>query len=158
MKIWQIVLLAFLLSGPYATAPAAELGSIAHEKSKLQERIQCHQQTNTPASDGLGFLWGCYNQNETVKLWINGESASPQDVRDIKLAIVNYHGKRMDITGRIWARILSEEYTDQHVATIKKALEQCPTKQTYNAGNVTALVKCEKGRKADEHLLIFQPN
>lgn len=158
MKIWQTALLALLLSGPYAAAPAAELGAIAQEKSKLQERIRCHQQTNTPASDGLGSLWGCYNQNETVKLWINGDSANPQEVRNIKLAIVNYHGKRMDVTGRIWARILSEEYAEQHTAIIKEALKRCPTKQTYNTGNVTALVKCEKGRKADEHLLILQPN
>ncbi len=37
---------------------------------------------------------------------------------------------------------------------IKHYFQKCPVEKTYKSGSLEILVKCQKGPKADEHLLI----
>ena len=138
-------------------AQTENIGTIKSEKQKLLQRIHCARQSNIPAGDGLGSLWGCYNLTEDVKLWINGQAENPSGVSNIKLAVVNYHGSKMDITGKIWAGIISEEYGGVQAEPIKTAFQKCPVKQNIKVNGLEILVKCSKGPKADEHLLIVYP-
>jgi hypothetical protein len=157
MKIKMIAtltLLAFFLS---SFVYAESLGTIGEEKSKLLKSIQCSRESNTLPSDGLGSLWGCYNINEQVKLWINGQAQSTSAIRNIKLAVVNFHGSKMDITGKIWAGIVAEEYGGSKAEYVKELFQQCPVKKTVEVNGLELFIKCSKGKKADEHILIVYP-
>lgn len=138
-------------------AQAESIGTVAGEKARLLKRIQCATEAETPAGDGLGSLWGCYNNNEQVKLWINGEANNTSGTRNIKLAVVNYHGSKMDITGRIWAGILADEYGGVQAELIKSQFQECPSQQTRQVGGLEISIRCTQGPKADEHILIVSP-
>ena len=60
----------------------------------------------------------------------------------------------MDITGRNWSKIVAEEYGGSKADLIKSSFQKCPVEETFQAGPLEILVKCDKGPKADEHLLI----
>ncbi len=156
MKISALALFA-LFAVLYSTAHAEPVGTIDAEKSKILKRIQCSRESNTPPGDGLGSLWGCYNGNEQVRLWINGQAESTSAVRSIKLAVVNYHGSKMDITGKIWAGIVAEEYGSPKSESVIQLFQKCPVNQTIEVSGLELFIKCSKGPKADEHILIVYP-
>lgn len=156
MRITLIAMLFSCLLAP--TFVLAEgLGTINAEKTKLLKRIQCSRESTIPAGDGMGSLWGCYSNNEQVKLWINGEPGTPAAIRNIKLAAVNYHGSKMDVVGRIWSRILAEEYGGDHAESLKSAFQQCPVDQATEFPGYEFHVRCTKGPKADEHTFLIRP-
>jgi hypothetical protein len=140
-----------------ALAQAESIGTIADEKARLLKRIQCATESKTAAGDGLGSLWGCYNGNQQVKLWINGKPSNPTQIRNLKLAVVNYHGSKMDITGKIWAGILADEYGGAQAEPIKAHFQECPSQQMREVDGLAISILCTKGPKADEHVLIVSP-
>ena len=60
----------------------------------------------------------------------------------------------MDITGKIWSKIVAEEYGGSKVDLISSAFQKCPVNETFKAGPLEISVKCDKGPTADGHLLI----
>lgn len=154
MKKHILILLTFL---PLSIAFAGSFGNVSVEKAKLLDRIQCARESTTPPSDGFGALWGCYNREENVKLWINSKTSGPEHVKNVKFMVVNWHGKKMDITGRIWSGIISEEYGGANAQEIKNTFQSCPTNQRFTNGSLNVLVKCTKGPNADEHMILVEP-
>jgi len=140
-----------------SNANATEINSIKTVKKTLLKRIQCNRESTTPPSDGLGSLWGCYSQNEEAKLWINGIASEKDAIRNIKFMVVNYHSRKMDITGKIWNNIISEELGGKNSEEMKKVFHNCPSNKTFNSTDREIVVKCSKGLKADEHLIIVYP-
>lgn len=133
------------------------IGPLETEKTKLLKSIQCSRQSSIPPSDGLGSLWSCYNINEEVKLWINGQADNVNEIRNIKLSAIQWHGKKLDVTGKIWAKILLEEYSQDEIDVIMNSFQSCPMNKTYNSENFKISVKCTNGPKADEHILLIKP-
>lgn len=150
LKLVTVLVAAFICGN----AVAQSFGSVSAEKTKLLKRIQCARDSTTPPSDGFGALWGCYNREEDVKLWINSKSSNREAMKNLKFVVVNWHGKKMDITGRIWSGIVAEEYGGSHAEEIKKAFQSCPVNQSFNNGQLDVLVKCSKGPRADEHMIL----
>lgn len=148
------VLLGVLLC---KSASAEFIGSVSAEKAKLLNRIQCGRESNTPPSDGFGALWGCYNRKEDVKLWINSKTSDQEHMKNLKFVVVNWHGKKMDISGRIWGGIISEEYGGANAEAMKNIFQSCPINQSFTNGNLNILVKCTKGSRADEHMILVEP-
>lgn len=149
LKLALILVLSFFASQVYGDG----FGSIVAEKDDLLKRIQCSRQSTTPAGDGLGSLWGCYNRTEDVKLWINEQVSNRNTVKNVKLMVVNYHGSKMDITGRIWGGIIAENYGGSNADKIKSVFKECAAEQKF-ADKLTVLVTCTKGPKADEHMIV----
>jgi hypothetical protein len=67
--------------------------------------------------------------------------------------VVNYHGSKMDITGRIWGNIVAENYGGSDADKIISSFNECPIKQKFT-DKLTVLVTCTKGPKADEHMIL----
>ena len=150
--LFSLSLIILIFSSSFCFS--GERGTVFIERERILERIQCNKEMNTPAGDGLGSIWGCYNINEDVRLWINGQSIDTDLVSNIKISVVNWHGSKMDITGQIWSKIIAEEYAKSKADLIKHYFQKCPVEKTYKSGSLEILVKCQKGPKADEHLLI----
>lgn len=155
MKLRYFFVLLGVLS--CKTAFAESFDSVTVEKAMLLDRIQCARETTTPPSDGFGSLWGCYNREENVKLWINSKSSDPEHMKNIKFVVVNWYSKKMDITGRIWSGIISEEYGGADAEAIKNIFLSCPSNNNFTNGNLNILVKCTKGPRADEHMILVEP-
>ncbi len=145
--------LILVLSLPVSQVYGDGFGSMVAEKDSLFKRIQCSRQSTTPAGDSLGSLWCCYNRTEDVKIWINEQVSSRNTVKNVKLMVVNYHGSNMDITGHIWGGIIAENYGGANADKIKSAFKECPTEHKF-IDELTVLVKCSKGMKADEHMIL----
>lgn len=149
LKLVFILLLLLISSQIYGDG----FGSIVAEKDRLLKRMQCSSQITTPAADGLGSLWGCYNRTEDVRLWINGQVSNDNAVKDVKLMVVNYHGSKMSITGHTWGGIIAGNYGGSNADKIKSVFRECPIEQKF-IDKLTVLVTCTKGLKADDHMIV----
>lgn len=123
----------------------------------LFKRIQCNRESNTPAGGGLGSLWGCFSQNEEAKLWINGVASGNTRVQSINFSAIKYHSRKIDVTGRIWSGIVAEEFGKDKAPEMKTIFKSCPSNKTFDFSDRETTVKCSKGPKADEHLIIVFP-
>jgi len=135
-------------------------GSLTDVTTIILKDIQCYRQSITPADYGLGPIFGCYNDTEEVRLWINCKPENPSEVLNIKLSVLKYNGRKMDIVGKIWAGIISDIYGGKNAEQIKKTFQKCPIYKVFNVGKLKISINSskEKGAIAEEHLMVISEN
>lgn len=154
------VLIPFLCQLLLAPAGAGEGGfeSFQAEASKATKALRCSNAGTTPASDGMGALYGCIQgRAETVKWFINEDADRPGQVRDIKVMWNDYHrdigeGLHADrAEAQAMVALLAKLYAPDMAAAFQTALTT-NTDQIWTVGRLRITYTYFRGPAIEERL------
>tara|TARA_R110000796_G_scaffold241303_4_gene362819 strand:+ start:8791 stop:9396 length:606 start_codon:yes stop_codon:yes gene_type:complete len=161
MKLLTVSIALGLLLASLPSA-ASESLSFKAETTRVTSALSCSQPKITPASLGLGALYGCITGSaETVKFFINEEAGTGQ-IQDVKLmwndwfVDIGYGIHTDQKEARIFVKTFSQLYAPELENKLTAAFFS-KSNAAFNTDNYHIEYKYHRGPKIDERLIIATP-